>query len=296
MNKKKINFVITDLDDTIWDWLTMWYSSFKPYLDDIAREFGIDEGTLKADFKQLHEKYGTSEASYIYNELTSLTDEQKAIIDNHNASDSIMHRYNSSKKHSLRLYESVYETLQHIKSKGALLVGFTESNDFFTRYRLTHLRLDGIFDAIYTPKGYELPESVKRRYDDEFWEVSKTKISHLKQDFRKPDEHILNEIIADYSGNKESTIYIGDKLHKDIYMAQQANVVSVHAEYGHMISTREYKLLQDVTHWTLADVERERNFREEMKLMQIPDPNYVLRTHYSELLNYFDFESFTQKT
>lgn len=295
MNKNKINFVITDLDDTIWDWLTMWYSSFKPYFDDIAKTFDIDEDELKVDFKKLHQKYGTSEASNIYTELSTLTQEQKKAIDNNNAEDSIIHRYNSNKKHSLRLYPGVYETLKHIKSKGALLVGFTESNDFFTRYRIKHLKLDGVFDAIYTPKGYELPESVVRRYDEEFWEVKKTAICHLEQNFKKPDEHILNEIIADYSGNKDKTIYIGDKLHKDIYMAHRAGVTSVHAEYGHQISTNEYELLRDVTHWTLEDVERERNFSEEMKRMEIPHPDYILREHYSELLNYFYFESFNNE-
>lgn len=38
---KEIRCIVTDLDDTIWDWLTMWHSSFEPFLTRIQREFGI---------------------------------------------------------------------------------------------------------------------------------------------------------------------------------------------------------------------------------------------------------------
>lgn len=53
-NKSKINFVVTDLDDTIWDWLKMWHSSFEPYLTRISLEYNIDLEELTNDFKKVH--------------------------------------------------------------------------------------------------------------------------------------------------------------------------------------------------------------------------------------------------
>lgn len=77
MNKQKVNVVVTDLDDTIWDWLTMWYNSFEPYLNRIIDEFDIDKNILKESFKKLHQKYHSSETSFAYYELDCLTDAQK---------------------------------------------------------------------------------------------------------------------------------------------------------------------------------------------------------------------------
>lgn len=50
--KNRINFVVTDLDDTIWDWLKMWHSSFDPYLKRISSEYNVDIEDLTNDFKK----------------------------------------------------------------------------------------------------------------------------------------------------------------------------------------------------------------------------------------------------
>ena len=34
-NNNLIKCVVTDLDDTIWDWLNMWHGSFSPYFEEI---------------------------------------------------------------------------------------------------------------------------------------------------------------------------------------------------------------------------------------------------------------------
>src|SRR5690606_17667652 len=140
-----VNFVITDLDDTIWDWVEMWYSSFSPYLERIAVETGIEIDLLKSDFKKLHQKYGTTEISFAYKELESINPDFHPLFENSSEfSKSILHEYNSNKKNNLKMYEGVLDTLKFIKGKGAKIVAFTESNVFFTKYRIKHLMLDGI--------------------------------------------------------------------------------------------------------------------------------------------------------
>lgn len=289
-DKKKVNLVITDLDDTIWDWLVMWHSSFKPYFDDIREKYGINESTLKEDFKKLHQKYKTSEASYIYNELESLTQDQKYEMDQeHENEKSILHKYYSNKKHSLQLYPGVLETLNSIKAQGTKIIGFTESNDFFTKYRIKHLNLDGVFDSIYSPTGYELPDTVKRVYEESFWDPEITKIEHLPSNFKKPNPEVLEGIIKETKGKKDSTIYIGDKPEKDIYMAHLANVTSVHAKYGHLIDSSNYNLLKEVTHWSEEEVKNEQNFTL-TKGDGIAD--FVIQNSFTELMSYFSFIPF----
>ncbi|MFB9080229.1 HAD family hydrolase [Flavobacterium procerum] len=290
------NCVVTDLDDTIWDWLTMWHSSFHPYFNEILDFSGIDEDNLKLDFKKLHQKYNTTEVSFAFSELELLSDEQKEkIIKKPLVGKSIIHKYNSNKKSNLKMYDGVLKTLLQLKSQGVLIIGFTESNAFFTKYRLKHLDLDGIFDCIYTPLDTGVPQSVERVYDDGHWEPLKTEIRYLSKTIKKPDSEILGIILRDFQVPKENAIYIGDKIDRDIRMANDAKITSVYAKYGSEISNDKYQLLKEVTHWSQEDVNREaefqqRHFNDEVKA------DVILEKSFSELLNHFLFTSFYKKT
>lgn len=288
--KQKINCVITDLDDTIWDWFEMWHSSFEPYLNTISKKTGVDLTTLKQSFKGLHQKYYTTEVSFAYKELDCLNDKQKELIDEKKKrKKSILHQYYSDKKKHLNTYEGVLDTLKELKKKGVLVIGFTESNSFFTKTRLKQLDMDGLFDCIYTPIGAGIPESVTRFYDESFWEPKLTEIRHLSAKDRKPDVEILNIILRDFQLTKENTIYIGDKLDRDIQMALDAGLTAVFANYGHGTSSEKYELLKEVTHWTDADVQREIKARESYKEKTIV-PTHELEKSYKEILEIFDFE------
>lgn len=208
--KQTVRCVVTDLDDTVWDWLTMWHSSFQPYFKRISDEFKIDEKLLKDDFKRLHQEYHTTEASFAYKELTSLTDEQKSKIDQElsKKKKSILHEYYSNKKNNLNLFPGVLETLQALKAKGVLIVAFTESNAFFTKTRIKNLELDGLIDFIYTPIGSGIPESVEAVYPESHWEPELTQIRHLSKLDKKPDKEILEIILEDFGVAKSEAIYI----------------------------------------------------------------------------------------
>lgn len=291
MDKKKTNFVVTDLDDTIWDWLTMWDRSFRPYFKRILNELQLDESKLLKSFKTLHRKYGTSESSFLYEKLDVLNEQQKQNFEISSADKkSIIHEYNANKKGNLKLYDGVVETMKKIRLSGAKIIGFTESNSFFTKYRIKHLNLDGLIDRIYAPADTGLPNDFIRFHSEDFWDTKITEFIYLKKDMRKPNPEILETILKDYKANKSTSIYIGDKLDRDIYMAQQCNITSVWAEYGLQTENEAYDLLRQVTHWTEKDVEREIEFRKNYK--SNPQPDFILKKSFSELTSYFDFFTF----
>lgn len=288
---RRINCVITDLDDTIWDWMKMWHTSFSTYLERIVKDTGVDRDKLISDFKKLHQKYGTSEISFVYDELETLDEAQKKSFSTEkNGKKSILHEYYHTKKNSLALYPTVFDSLKRLKEAGVLVIGFTESNSFFTKYRLKHLKLDGLFDCIYTPISSGVPDSVYKHYNEGFWEPELTEIRYLPKQTKKPNKEILEIILQDFKVDKKYAIYIGDKLEKDILMAQQAELISVHAKYGHNITSAEYDLLKQVTHWTEEDVQREANFKIE-HLKASPD---LVIEKYGDLFKAFDFVSFPQ--
>jgi len=288
--KRDINFVITDLDDTIWDWLEMWYNSFNPYLERIAEETGLDIPKLKLAFKELHQYYGTTEMSFAYKELSIIPENFYPLFEDSNGTKrSILHEYNSNKKNNIKLYDSVIETLKTLKSKGSLIVAFTESYVFFTKYRIKHLNLDGLIDFVYSPRGTDLPLSVGKYYPDDHWEPKLTEFKILPTGTRKPNAEILEQIISDFKADKSKSFYIGDKLDRDIYMAQQAGITSVHAKYGHVIDNNKYELLREVTHWNNEDVKREIAFKSSK--LNIMPPSYEIEK-FDELLKLFEFKSF----
>ena len=291
MARQEVNFIVTDLDDTIWDWFNMWYGSFEPYLNDISTEFNKDINALKAEFKKIHQKYHTTEAAFRFTELEILTDVEKdKIRQGSNNGRSIYHEYNFNKKNNLKLYDTVLDTLKEIKSKGTIIVGFTESSAFFTKYRLKHLKLDGIIDYIYAPIGADIPEDL-RVYPTEHWEPEITEFRYLSQSIKKPNPEILEIILSDFKAKKENTIYIGDKPDRDIYMAQQVKITSVYAKYGHLINDNRYNLLREVTHWTDEDVEREKRTQ---TTLQTSPPDFTLYNKFDEIIPYFDFVEFPE--
>jgi FMN phosphatase YigB (HAD superfamily) len=259
---------------------------------------GIPIEDLKTDFKQLHEKYSTTESSFIVDDLLSLTPEQKENLSKSSlGKKSILHEYNSNKKRNLKLYDGVLQTLKAMKAQGAIIVGFTESHAFYTKYRLKHLGLDGIFDYIYSPVDLPLPASFQKIYAAEFWEPKLTKFRYLAREVKKPNAEILEIILKDFGASKEHSIYIGDKLDRDVFMAQSANITSVWAKYGNMISNVNYQLLIDVTHWTPEDVLREQEFK--AKYANNKPADIILEKSFSEILqhvNFFRFDNFHSTT
>ena len=294
-NNNLIKCVVTDLDDTIWDWLNMWHGSFNPYFEEIKTKYNIEDDVLKADFKKLHQKYNTTEVSFAYDELTSLSDDDKLNITvKPRKGKSIYHKYNSNKKSKLKLYDGVLETLIELKSKGVLIIGFTESNAFFTKYRIKHLGLDGVFDCIYSPLDTGIPKSTYKVYDDDFWEPKKTEIRYLSKSIKKPDSEILGIILRDFKVKNENAIYIGDKIDRDMRMAIDTSVTSVFAQYGSEINNDKYELLKEVTHWTAEDVAREIDFQNRHKNDEIT-PDYILKSKFSEILSFFTFSPYENK-
>ena len=135
---KAIKVVITDLDDTLWDWVDIWYQSFKALLDQLVKDSGIAEDILLKEFKEVFTKHKTTEYAFAIEELPSLQKKHKGEDLTILYAEAIK-KYREGRKASLRTYPTVLGTLITLKKKGVLLVGYTESMSFYTRYRLRNL-------------------------------------------------------------------------------------------------------------------------------------------------------------
>jgi HAD superfamily hydrolase (TIGR01549 family) len=254
----KYTTLITDFDNTLYDWFQMWHQSFSVMLKEIQRISGLSENELIPEIRTIHQRHGTSEYSRLIEDLPCL----KAKFPNQDLSeifDEAIHAYRRARKANLQLYSGVLETLTRLRSMGVLIVLYTDSLAYYTNFRIRRLELDSLLDFVFSPRDHELPAGTKSHTENEDARLVHAKHIYLPQGVRKPDKAALLDIIGAIGRSPQECIYVGDSLKNDIMMAQDAGVSDVWAEYGGVQHHPEYDLLRRVSHWTEADVEREKS-------------------------------------
>lgn len=280
------SILITDLDNTLYDWFGHWYPSFTNFLYQLSEESGIDVDTLKRDIKTVHQRHGTSECFYFIDEIQCLRDAFPH--DNLRTKfRGVIETYRTTRDQHLELYPTVLETLSLLKKRGCIIVGYTDSQAMHSIYRTQFLNLDGVFDHLFTPPTHELdlsdPDLADSVSEYDF-SLKQTKHHILEKGEEKPNVDVLRKILDAMDAATNECVYIGDNLFKDVRMAQDAYVTDVHAAYGTAHTSQEYRLLIDVTHWTDADVKRE----QELKNHHV-NPTVSVSHLFCEILEHFHF-------
>lgn len=286
-----IRTLITDLDNTLYDWVAMWHASFKAMLDSVQARSGLPMEDLIPDARRVHQLHKTSEYTFLLQELESLRalhpeGDIPALYEDAIAA------YRRARCDQMTLYPGVAETLQQIRVAGCTIVAYTESMAFYTNYRIRKLGLDEVIDFLYSNPDHDFPAYVDRAairsHSDEEYELRSAIHRHTPRGAVKPNVDILNKILRDVGAEPETTLYVGDSLMKDIHMANSAGVQSALAVYGGVHETDEYDLLRTVSHWTDADIQRERELLADAGTTR---PTVRLEEAFSELLDHFTFEA-----
>lgn len=254
----KRKMLITDVDNTLFDWFDMWHSSFSAMLNKVVEISGLEREQLLSEMQVVFRAHGTSEYSHVLEECPSLASKYPNV---RAAMNEAIEAYRSARSVSLVLYDGVKETLQHLKSAGVLIVAYTESMQYYTSSRFKALGIDDMFDALYSPADHVLPRNATRIGDP----VPTLTKRVTPVGVFKPSTVILTKIVNDFSVAPEECIYIGDSELKDISMANDVGIYSVYAKYGatHFDSrSKDYSLLQRVSHWSDEDIEREKRIKD----------------------------------
>ena len=292
MTRKSVDTLIVDLDNTLFDWFAVWYASFEPVYREIIRVTGLPVDKVEADIRLVHQARRTSEYSFLIDEIGALKDlreEQDIRKCFQHALDAARH----GRDQVLQLYPSVFRCLWDVKRKGTKIVAYTESMAFYSAYRLKRFGLDGVIDVLFSPEDHDVPSGVSidklRRFPDEFYELQVTETRHTPPGALKPNPRVLLDILQAIGAKADHCAYVGDSLFKDVAMAREVGVFDIHAKYGESQRRPEYSLLQRVSHWTEADVQREREIIENGNTFE---PSAVLKDTFAETFIYCDFETF----
>ena len=288
--KQPISILITDIDNTLFDWFGFWHTSFSALLEKVLERVDLDRDELLDSIREIHQKHGTSEYSMLLEDLPQLRTRFDPKQIRMEFADAIS-AYREARKRSTVLYGGVRETLIAAKAAGTCIVAYTDSLQYYALTRVKYLELDGIVDYLYSPPDHESSDSVSsfeeiRTQPAERYRPSLTKQMVLPKGATKPSPEVLHDILLEVNGKPSDAIYVGDSLFKDIAMAQDAGVLDVFAAYGVAHGKSEYELLRRVTHWTAQQVETEKR----LSARDIT-PTFTLQKSFAELCDLFEFTS-----
>lgn len=277
------SLLVTDVDNTLFDWVDIWYRSFSAMLNEVVRITGLSAESLYPSISQVHQKHGTSEYAFLLQELPELLQLYGDRVEDHLAS--AIEAFRKARSAALTLYPSVLPALRQLSSAGVTIVAYTESMSFYTNYRFRKLGLDEVVDYLYSPPDHDLPDAPEaiRKYPPKHYDLRKTVHRHTPEGELKPNPHLLSTIIAEVGADAEAAVYVGDSLMKDVAMAQAAGVFDVHAAYGAAQHREEYALLRRVTHWRPEDVEREKTVIASKDIV----PSMVLNANFAPIVKLF---------
>ncbi|GGB03544.1 hypothetical protein GCM10011491_34640 [Brucella endophytica] len=290
--RKKIDTLILDLDNTLFDWFEIWYANFDPIYRKIVELFNGDEAAAKSAIRKIHQKARTSEYTFLIDDLSTSNVTPNPITGRDNFIEAL-DSSRAGRDAKTKLYPTVFQSLWDIKNSGVKIVAYTESLGFYSAYRLKRLGLDGIIDIMFCPEDHDTPEGVSlsklRTRADDSYGLQVTQILHTPRGELKPNVKILHEIINVANADPARCAYVGDSLFKDIAMARDAGIFDVYAKYGESQRRPEYDLLRSVSHWTQEDVERERSI---METKLDFTPSATLHECFAEIFKFCDFMKF----
>jgi len=285
LRKPIVRLVITDLDNTLYDWVTFFASAFYEMVEEAARILDVPEVVLLDELKEVHQRFGDSEQPFALLETRLVQGRFKGMSRQELAEilDEAFHRFSRARHRLLVLYPGVAETLERLHARHIPVVGHTEASAINASFRLRKLAIDCFFTRLYA-RGPSSQEAPKLRGTDPT--IDTLEISYLPCEERKPNPHIVKEICQDIGVAPEQTLYVEDSLVRDIGMAKDAGAHAAWAEYGTRYDAALWDRLVRITHWTDDDVARAEVAKRRYAGVV---PDVILRSSLAEVFSYFEF-------
>lgn len=282
--KPKITLLVCDLDNTLYDWVTYFASSFGAMVDSAVDRLGLNRELLLSELQEVHRFHRNSEHPFALMEAKCV---QSEIFSRYGRPVTVADLYpefqafNERRKSALKLYPSVKQTIGAIADEGARVVAHTEASAFNAISRLRSLGIADSFSTLYAIKPAEIPHpDPARRANPNPYDVR-----YLLEDERKPNPGVLRRIINLESSRPEHTLYVGDSISRDVGMAKAAGAYAAWAKYGTVYDARHWDTLVRVTHWNAEDVARAAKARTMFGDARAD----VVIDSFGELLNHFEF-------
>ena len=248
--------IVTDIDNTVFDWVQYYVTAFNALLDTVATRIGSSRERLASEARDVFSEHGSIEYPFLAQELASVTKFYGGDIDRMlvEAVGPGREAFMMAAQSVLKPYNDVPHTLAAIKKRFPKLpiVALTDAPRYVAMWKLNKLGLLEHFDAVYGLPDPRVPTcEINRRVkvDPEILLKHlqqsnfgfKGKIRILPDDYEKPGVRGLKTVLMDYDldepqESRRDVLWIGDNLRKDVGLGNRLNVRSAWAEYGTRVS------------------------------------------------------------
>lgn len=259
------SLVITDLDNTLYDWVTYFARSFRAMIGPLVSILHVSEDRLLDEFRDLNRSLGTVEHPFSLFELPTVRRKfgpapAPAL---RRELDPALHAFNAERQASLRLYPDVEETLAAFASAGIIVVGHTEASMANAYYRLTRLGVANRLKRLYVLESPRVDHPDPARLEELRPPAELT--VEVPRTERKPNPALLLDICAREGVAPSEALYVGDSIVRDVAMAQRAGIAAAWARYGTGYTAEDWATIVRVTHWTADDVAADARARADAK-------------------------------
>jgi FMN phosphatase YigB (HAD superfamily) len=282
---RTIRLLITDLDNTLYDWVTFFSASFYAMVRVAAPILEVETEELLDQMRVVHQRHRNSEHPFALLETEACLIRFRALTRRERlaALSPAFEAFNTARADTLRLYPGVAETLRILMKSDCTIVGHTEASAVNAASRLRLLGLEDCISRLYAvrPSGEGHPDPAYVGSLTSWGD----RVRLIDEHERKPDIRILIDICREHEVSPHETLYVGDSISRDVGMAKAAGVAAAWAKYGLDYDPVCWKQLVRITHWTAEDVRRTQE-AQALYGHVIPD---VTLNEFSDILNSFSF-------
>ena len=284
---RDVDLLVTDLDNTLYDWSGFFVPSFLAMLAEIERISGLPREELRRSFRRVYQEHRTTEYAFAIQELDVLRETEPDMSPTVllRKYDPAIHAFRSTRKGALRLYPGVREALLALKDAGVVVVGHSDSMMEYVSRRLRQLGIDELVAAIAAPEDHGLPTGVDpgliRRSPNAVVRARTRELAYSPA-LRKPDPHTLDGVFETFAVSRDRVLYVGDSLSRDVLLARRSGVKGVWARYGATRHPELYRELLAITYWTDQDVAEEERLTWEASL----GPPLAVIDRFAEILRF----------
>lgn len=245
-----MNILVTDLDNTLYDFISFFGPSFRGMVHALSRRLGVQEELLFDQYRDVYSRFGTVE----YRESTQNLTVLQALPE---AEQSEVVRlaytvFGQTRKRNLALYPGVKETLTDLKNSSYKVVACTNAPIYHALRRIEQLGLSSHFDAVigWNRPMQESPAEVQREMKlRSRYATRTTTIVDVAEAELKPSKAMFKYVVDMYP-NADRYFAVGDSISKDLLPASELGFQTVWAEYGTHLNAKDLETVNSVVPWS----------------------------------------------
>lgn len=302
MKSTKFQLLVTDIDNTLFDWVNYYVHSLEVLFACVSKITGAPLETLRAEAKEIFTAHASIEYPFLTQEMPSVIKFYGDDIDRM-LSETVEPSRDAFKKEARKWlvpFEGVAASLKKVKERYPHLsiIALTDAPRYVAMWKLNKLGILNYFDSVYGLPDPRLPTDAKlgrvkvspkillKHLQQSNFDF-KGKIRILPDDYEKPGVKGLKTVLMDYEiddtkEKRNHVIWVGDNLRKDVKLGKALGVTTVWAEYG----TRLDKKVMDALSAFSPPLNIAKNAPVNQKEEDLPAADYTLKS-FSELLECF---------